>query len=216
MLVTNQGCLIGAMLLAGGSIYTSGILSTVTGAVLTATSIVVGTWAVFRAANPKLRLMYSIPVVTPMLNAVADMPTDIEVRRGDQVFKSPRIVYFKLAARGRRDISRTAFDDGQPIRFDIGTPIVQCLNVATKPDDRPNPAHFIDESALLVGPCMIARNQQTTFTLLVDGSEPQLTKPEQRLLDVRLEERDPAAPGMIRMLLMGITSLGRPCDEADG
>lgn len=182
------------MELSAGPFYTSSMFWTVAGPIIGIISIVATVWVTIRVAFPKRQLLYSIPIVTPMLNAAADMPTDIEVRRGDQVFKSPRLVYFRLSSKGRRDIPRSAFDDGQPIRFDIGTPIVECLKVETWPRDRVDPSMSIDGSTLLIHPSLMGKRQTTVFTLLVDGPEPSLGMPEQTLIDVELKHGTPDSP----------------------
>ena len=175
-------------------IYTSTLFWTVAGPVIGLIGIVATVWVTLRVANSKRRLMYSMPVVTPLLNAMADMPTDIEVRRGGHTLKDPCVVNIKLAGQGRRDIQRPDFDGGRPVRLDIGTPIVECLKVITTPADRGKPECRIDGSALLIGPCLIGKRQSTTFSLLVEGSEPVLSRPEQILADVSIRYGDPDAP----------------------
>ena len=86
------------------------------------------------------------------------------------------------------------FDGDQPIRLDVSTPIVECLKITTEPADRSMPAPRIDGSALLIGPCLIGKRQTTVFSLLLDGPEPRLRKPEQTLVDVYIQNRDPDAP----------------------
>jgi hypothetical protein len=164
---------------------------TVAGPVIGLLGVVATVWVTLRVANTKRRLMYSMPVVTPLLNATPDMPTGIEVRRDGHILNSPRIANIKLVSRGTRDIRRSDFDGDQPVRLEIGTPIVECLKVSTIPPDRGHPACIIDGSALLIGPCLIGSRQSTTFSLLVDGPEPTLSDPEQILTDVRIMHGDP-------------------------
>lgn len=143
-------------------------------------------WVTLRAANPKRRLLYGMRAVTPLINSRPDLPQDIEVRRAGQALEQPQLVTVELASRGRIDIAREAFDGGEPLRLDLGVPIVECLKVATSPSDRPDPAWKTDGSALLVGPSHIGKRQTTVFSLLIDGASPHLNEPRQSLINVDL------------------------------
>jgi hypothetical protein len=107
----------------------------------------VGVWATLWGGSTKRRLLYSIPVVSPLLNDRPGMPDDMEVRRAGQLLKFPQVVNIELVSRSRRDIARDAFDGGVPICLDVGEPIVECLKVTTLPSDRPAPVWKYDGSS---------------------------------------------------------------------
>jgi hypothetical protein len=183
------------MNVAGGHIYTSGAFwGVAAGVIVGLLGIAATVWVTLRAANPKRRLLYSMPVVTPLLNPRPNLP-DIEVRRAGNVLANPHVVSVQLTSRGRRDIAREAFDGEKPLCLDVGVPIVECLKVTTSPPDRLEPSWNIDGSRLLIGPnvSLISRRQTIDVSLLVDGESPHLSPPKQSLIDVDIRPFDPAS-----------------------
>lgn len=178
------------MIAAGGQFYTNGTFWAGAGVV----AGIVGTVAVIlvtlRVGSSKRRLLYSMPVVTPLLNDRPGMPRDVEVRRAGQLLTYPQVVNIELVSRGRRDISRDDFDGGEPLRLDVGVPIVECLQTKISPSDRSEPLCKVDGSKLFVGPSLIGRRQTMVYSLLVDGQSPKLSRPQQSLIDVDLRPRD--------------------------
>ncbi|MDL4776249.1 hypothetical protein [Actinomadura xylanilytica] len=81
-----------------------------------------------------------------------------------------------LAGEGRRDIPRAAFDNGAPIRLDLGTSIVEFLQVTRTGSASATPAPPVraEGAALPVGPALIGRRQRIMLTALVEG-EPELS-----------------------------------------
>lgn len=154
-------------------------------------------------------MFYSMPVVTPLLNDRPGMPRDVEVRRAGQLLTYPQIVNIHLVSRGRRDISRDAFDGSEPLCLDVGVPIVECLQVKVSPSDRAEPLCKVDGSKLFVGPSLIGRRQTMVYSLLVDGQSPKLSRPQQSLIDVDLRpgETGSESPNLrlVRVLLVAVT-----------
>jgi hypothetical protein len=175
---------------AEGHFYTNGTFWAGAGTVAGVVGTMAVIWVTLRVGSSKRRLLYSMPVVTPLLNERPGMPRDVEVRRAGQLLTYPQIVNIELTSRGRRDITRDAFDGGEPLRLDVGVPIVECLQVKISPSDRPEPLCKIDGAKLLVGPSLISRRQTLVFSLLVDGPSPKLNRPPQSLIDVDLRPRD--------------------------
>lgn len=178
------------MIAAGSQFYTSGTFWAGAGVAAVLLSTVAIVWVTLRVGSSKRRLLYSMPVVTPLLNERPGMPRDVEVRRAGQLLTFPQVVNVELVSRGQRDIPRDAFDGGEPLCLDVGVPIVECLQVKISPSDRPEPLCKIDGAKLLVGPSLISRRQTMVFSLLVDGPSPKLSRPPQSLIDVDLRPRD--------------------------
>ena len=173
--------------LASGPFYTSPIFWAVIGV---AAALLVGVatmWVTWLSPYPKRRLYCWMPAATP------GMPADIEVRCKvqDKPPENPHVVTVELTSTGRFDIDRTAFDGGDPLRLDVGAPIVKCVEITTRPTDRMVPPHDIDGSVLLVRPALIRMRQRISFSLLVDGPSPQLGPPIQSLRDVDIQWLDP-------------------------
>jgi hypothetical protein len=161
------------------------------GVIATAASTIAIMWVTERIGIPKRRLLYSMPLMTPLLNSRSDLLQDIEVRHAGKALAIPQVVNIEIIGKGRLDIARDAFDGGEPLTFDIGVIIVECLKVSTTPSGRRDPVWSIEGSALLIGPSLIGRRQSTLFTLLVDGETPVLVAPQQLLRDVEISPRDP-------------------------
>lgn len=170
--------------------YASGTVWGAAGVVAALLSIVVLAWVALRIAYPKRRLLYSMPVVTPLLNAGPDLPCDLEVRCGGAILRYPHVATVKLINKGRNDIRRDAFDGGEPLRLDVGATIIECLQIATWPSGRHKPLVKVQGSTLLIGPSLLGRRQTITFSMLVDGPHPALRKPEQTLVDIDIRSGD--------------------------
>src|SRR5258708_35624925 len=84
-------------------------------------------WVGWLAVNPRRRLSYGMPVVTPLLNAGTDVRQGLEVRRDGVVLADPHVLEVVLASRGRLDIPSTAFDKDRPLILDVGAPILDVL-----------------------------------------------------------------------------------------
>ena len=197
------------MIAAGGQFYTSGTFWAGAGVAAVLLSTVAIVWVTLRVGSLKRRLLYSMPVVTPLLNERPGMPRDVEVRRAGQLLTFPQVVNIELVSRGRRDIPRDAFDGGEPLCLDVGVPIVECLQVKISPTDRPEPLCKIDGAKLLVGPSLISRRQTMVFSLLVDGPSPKLSRPPQSLIDVDLRPRDTGSESPARryVLLLALAAI---------
>jgi hypothetical protein len=168
-------------------------------------------WVTLRAANPKRRLYYSWLTDTPLITRQHDLSEELKVTYGTRQLVKPRIVTVQLVSRGRRDITREAFDNGQPVCLDLNTPIVQCVKVTTSPSDRPDPLYELDGSKLLIGPSHFGKRQTTVFSLLLDGKTPEIVKPQQSLIDVEIRQGDgqtlfTGATGWTLLAFVGITA----------
>ena len=156
-------------------------------------AVTVGAWprrVTRRAANPKRRLYYWLLSDTPLITERDDLSEELKVTYGPKELKSPRVVTVQLCSRGRRYIARNAFDDGKALCLDLGTHIVECVKVTTSPTDRPDPEWTTEDSTPLIGPSHFSSRQTTVFSLLVDGEPPSIVRPQQSLVDVRIERGD--------------------------
>lgn len=210
------------MNLAGGDFFTSAIWP-FAGVVVGVLSTAVVAWVTLRAANPKRPVLYWSGSVTPLLNREAGMPQlKVSVRPkstwriwnpGGQELKFPHIVKVELTSRGRADIAPAAFG-GNPLRLDLGAPIVEFLDVTTTPDDRQVPKVGADGTTLLVEPALIGKREIIDISVLVDGQSPFLGKPQQSLTNVDISQWDPASENArllriitIILLLLVVTAI---------
>nr|WSY54963.1 hypothetical protein OG999_35725 [Streptomyces sp. NBC_00886] len=141
-------------------------------AVLAAGSAV---WATLRAANPKRRLLYRIYSRTPLLNPTASVPGgSLTVMHGTSALANPWVVEVELINAGRRDISASMFHNGESITLDLGVPIIALLHTETSSRTQRPPTAVVNGRVLTVPPCLLGKRHTATFSLLVDGDEPQL------------------------------------------
>jgi hypothetical protein len=92
-----------------------------------------------------------------------------------------------LSSRGRRDITRDAFDDGKPLALHFGVPI-RLTSVSSSRQDLRTVAHRAEGTRLLVGPGLIGRRQDLSFTAITK-SEPVGVICQASLIDVRIRRQ---------------------------
>jgi hypothetical protein len=98
---------------------------------------------------------------------------DLEILHEGRRLTNPYLLEVTLAARDRRDIPSSAFDQGRPLVFDLGAEIVKVLQIRCNPASSLAPPVTHEGSALRVGPELIGRHQTTVICVLVDGPQPQ-------------------------------------------
>ncbi|WP_089316993.1 hypothetical protein [Actinomadura mexicana] len=179
-----------------GAWYSSGTFWTATGVVVTLL-VGLGTGAVtYLTRFARQRLDYGLRTVAPLLTAPDGVRDDLELRHRGVKLERPYLTEVVLAGRGRRDIPRSAFDNGAPIRLNLGAAIVELLQVKTtdSASSTPPPPVATDAEALLIGPGLIGRRQRITLSVLVEG-EPDLSC-EAPLPNARVRSRsvDPIDP----------------------
>jgi hypothetical protein len=159
-----------------GSWYSSGTFWSAA-AVVVALLVGIATVAVtYLTRFARQRLEYGLRTVTALLTAPEGVREDLQLFHQGASIENPYLAEVVLAGRGRRDISRNAFDNGDPIRLELGTPIVELLQVSAtdSASATPVPSVQVDETALLIGPALIGRRQLITLTVLVED-RPSLT-----------------------------------------
>jgi hypothetical protein len=151
-------------------------------------------WVAYTIGFPRRRLLYYVRTETPLLTAPDGVRDDLELKHRGRLLERPYVIELVIVGRGRRDIPRDAFDNGEPIRLDLGVPIVELLQSTTSDSDssRPVPQVRVDGTALAVGPVLIGRRQELVLSALVEG-KPSL-RCEAALTDVRVQQRLPPNP----------------------
>jgi hypothetical protein len=153
-----------------------------------------GAWAAFRSANPKLRLNWWVRVNSPLIPP-SYATSHITVNAAGGQLAEPRIVEFDLTNVGRKDITAPMFHNNQTLVFDLGVPIVTLLASASQPDGATPDLVFPSQkpNQFEIEPSHITRGQKVTIRLLVDGpeAEPRITR--KSLVDVQVVEAAPNA-----------------------
>jgi hypothetical protein len=101
----------------------------------------------FPAASAVLRVAGRRAVTDPP----AGMPSDLELRHRGTPRAEPYVLTIELASRGRKDIPNDAYNDHQPLEFDVGSRIVEILQVISEPKTLPKPEITTDGSRLRIG-----------------------------------------------------------------
>jgi hypothetical protein len=126
--------------------------------------------------------------VTPLVSAPEGMRGDLELRHRGRLLADPRALTIELSSRGRKDIANDAYNDGQPLQFNVGSPIVEILDLKSEPATLPVPRIAVGENCIYIGPSLIGRKHRITITILTDGGEPRLDC-RSPLIDVRVREK---------------------------
>jgi len=133
-------------------------------------------------------LIYGMSPPTPLMNYFPANEDDVQILHKGEKLKNPHLAELTLQLRGRRDITSADWDADQPLTLDVGVPILAVLNSTSQPPVRPIPRLSVNDTALIVGPGLIAKDQKITFTLLVDNDNPRLTL-KTHLQDVKIFRR---------------------------
>lgn len=169
-----------------GAWYSSGTLWTgVVVPVLCAAAVV---WVTLRVGFPRRRLYYGLRAVAPLLSAPAGMRSDLELRRRGKLLEDPYVLTVELVSRGRRDIPNEAYNNGEPLQLDVGSRIVEILQVRSKPETVPVPKIALDGTSLKIGPSLINKRHELTINVLTDGGTHSLTC-SSPLIDVQVRPR---------------------------
>jgi hypothetical protein len=166
------------------SVTTWTIACTIVG-LLSAIAIIATT---FIAGFPSRNIVYWLEGPSP------DVDRQFKDGRSDEPAASAsEILKLEIRGRGRRDIPSDAFDDERPLSIDIGTQIVQVLDVESKPEALPRPRVSVEGTSINIGPDLINRRHNLTIYILTDGGATRLTCASP-LIDTQIREwnREPA------------------------
>lgn len=152
---------------------TSQIVLPAVGVLATILVGLVTVWVTYAVGFPRRRLLYGLPVVTPVLSVARSGGDDLQITFKDTPLDKPHVVRVHLVGQGRKDIPSTAFDSGNPLHLDINANIVKVLQI-TSNGQQPVPKIAVDGSTLRIGPSLIGKRQRIEITLLVDGENPHL------------------------------------------
>jgi len=173
------------------ALYTSDTFWSGAGVVVGVLSAVTAVWVTFTVGFPRRRLLYKMQAAAPERTH-----GDPKVRRRGKLLSDPQELTIKLISRGRRDISNDAYNGGEPIRLNVGTPIISLLELATWPPHLPKPKVVIDGTIVEIGPSLIGKRHNISVRVLVAGGNPALTC-ESPLIDVQISRLSDAPPMVI-------------------
>ena len=184
-----------------GGWYTSGTFWAGAGTICGVLGVVAVVWVTLLVGIPRRRLFYQMQAVAPLVSAPHGIRGDLELRHRGKLLSDPRAVTITIVSRGRKDIANDAYNDGQPLRLDVGAPVVELLQVISEPATLPPPAVAADGTSVNIGPSLIGRRHEITITVLTDGGRPRLSC-RSPLIDVQIQERSDKPSTTERVLVV--------------
>lgn len=201
-------CVITCMSIADGHWYTSaGFWNPASSLIVTLLIGIVTVWVTIRAAYPKRQLTYTLRGVTSLLNS--EHVSGLKVMHDGAILTDPYVLRLVVRNGGRRDISRDAFDGGEPLRFDVDAPIVERLSVTMQPSDQQDPRITVDGCVLVIDPVKISQGETISVTALVDG-KPTMQHPKQSLIDVKIRPQPDNDRRLSVAVVGGVVALATP------
>src|SRR6266851_2894237 len=174
--------------------YASGTFWAGAGVVVTALTAVAVVWVTLTAGFPRRRLYYGLRAAAPLLAAPDGVRSDLKLLHRGTPLADPYVLTIKLVSRGRKDIPSDAYDDHQPLELDVGSRIVEILQVISEPANLPQPQIADEGTRLRIGPALLGRHHEITINVLTDGGQPSLSC-RSPLIDVQVRERLGDSPG---------------------
>lgn len=178
------------LVLASGHWYTSSTLLGVTTVVVGVIAILVGliTW---RAGTPRRLLVYSMPVVTPVLPEHSLAPRlaniGVEVTHRGKAVENPHLITLDVESRRRHDISSQDFDQGNALVFDVGAPVITPVDGSSQFSSLFD-VISIEGSQVKLEPLLIRHGRVFRLSLLTEGT-PHLSC-QSPLVDVEIRDLD--------------------------
>ena len=136
-------------------------------------------WLSYLKAHPKRQLKYSFRV-TPFLSVERSSASKLQVTYAGEVVKNPYLISFELWSTGRADVPSARFDNGNPLQFDIGSPIIEVTAVHS---DQAAQLYQADPTTIGLQPTLIPRKFRARIDVVVSDT-PTVTLAHNTLIDV--------------------------------
>lgn len=179
-------------MVVAGQWYQSGTFWTAAG--VAATLLVgIGTIIVaflsYNTSKSKRFLDYYLMVIADLGHYLPAGDSEIQIIRGTERIDKPHLVEIRFKYNGRSDISAADWDGGKPMKIDVHVPIVSMIEAKSFPAHYSTPEAKIGGSIITLEPGLIRRNQEISFTVLVDGY-PRLSV-DSHIINVKVSARTP-------------------------
>lgn len=175
------------LILAAGYLWTNDFWNTfltVLAAVLVGGGAI---WATLYAVNPKKRLIWRSDVNEAI---IPDGVSTLSVLHAATPVGEPRLVDLQVKNNGRRDIEPAWFShDTDALIFDLGTPIVDLVDVSTVPSSTITPGVSYTGSKVHLHKSLVAKDQRIKIVALVDGPEGEVKCHAAGLLNVKVPSK---------------------------
>ncbi|WP_146179875.1 hypothetical protein [Micromonospora sp. RP3T] len=112
---------------------------------------------------PKRRLAIRILAPAQLLRKGSDEVYGLEIERHGRVLENPHIVTVVIRNTGRHAVASNDFDQGRPIRIDLGARVETLLGPP------PKQIFSVDGSSLLIGPDVFKRKVELVIQVLTSS-----------------------------------------------
>lgn len=153
-------------------------------------------WASFKAGRPKQRLTYGMSIIN-LLNPAPGLRDKIKVTWEEgPPLTHPHVVKVKMVNGGRQDIPSHAFNDREPLEFDLGARVIAPLENGISPVGPRGRQWEVAGTRLKIWPRLIHRGAEPlSFPILVDGNQPSLTLIEPHpMINIKVRRGNPDLP----------------------
>jgi hypothetical protein len=166
----------------------------------------------YRIGGPRALIEYTMPTPVALMSSQRAAVPELQVALRGDVLADPYLVQLKVTL-SRRDIKSSDFDQGKPLVFDLGVPVIEIL-ASGAADDEPV-SH--DGHRVLVTPRLMRRRSELSIGILTEG-KPKLSCEPPPLANVIVrqgsgQEREPLwprVPALIVVLILIIWVLSNP------
>ena len=158
------------------------------GVVVAVLAAVAGVWVTLSVGFPRRRLYYGLRAAAPLLTAPPGMRSNLQLLHRETPLADPYVLTVELTSRGRKDIPDDAYNGGQPLQLDVGSRIIEILQITSEPETLIAPRVVASKTHLRIGPSLIGKRHQITINVLTDGGQPSLTC-RSPLVDVQIRQR---------------------------
>lgn len=158
------------------------IVAIVIPSVIAIVSLVANVW-MWRRSRPNQALSIYTRSFALLAERATSFESGVSVLYKETAVKNPFVVEVLISSKGRNDIPTAAFDDGKPMVIRFSTEI---LAVVSPPKGLEVSG---DRRAITLSPRLLKRGEDVGGAFLCQG-QPQVSKPEVPLVDVRVDVID--------------------------
>lgn len=130
--------------------------------------------AIYKYVRRRIRgrriITYELLASVPFLRHVPGLESaGLSVIHNGEKLANPHLLQVQVVSKSAEGIATKDFDQGRPLSFDMGVPVVALLETTYHPDQPPLPEVTVTETGLQIRPEIIRSRQEMRFSVLADG-----------------------------------------------
>lgn len=127
------------------------------------------------------RVSVSALWAAPLLTDHSKTVNDLQVTYNGVPLPNPHVATFIVSNYGRVAVDSSHFDQGRPIRLNLGVPVVEVLKVSLRPSTGATFVYSQEPQAVTLGPDVLRPSQSLSVQVLLKG-KPSLEEPLEEYL----------------------------------